>query len=75
MYSIRFLKAADKELERLDKPLAKRIATRIHWLAENLDDTSLKALKGDLAGLYKLRKEKIIIIHSIGHRRDIYQKS
>jgi len=86
MYSIRILKAAGKELERLDKPVAKRIATRIHWLAENLDDANPQALKGDLAGLYKLRdgdyriiyeiihKEKIIIIHSIGHRREIYQK-
>lgn len=86
MYSVRILKAAGKELERLDKPVAKRIAERIHWLVENVEDTSLQALKGDLAGLYKLRegdyriiyeiihKEKIIIIHSIGHRRDVYQK-
>lgn len=84
MYSVRILKAAGKELERLDKPVAKRIAERIHWLVENVEDTSLQALKGDLAGLYKLRegdyriiyeiihKEKIIIIHSIGHRRDVY---
>ena len=56
MYSVRILKAAGKELERLDKPVAKRIAERIHWLVENVEDTSLQALKGDLAGLYKLRE-------------------
>ena len=56
MYSVHILKAAGKELERLDKPLAKRIAERIHWLAENLEDTSIRTLKGDLAGLYKLRE-------------------
>ena len=86
MYSVHILKAAGKELERLDKPVAKRVAERIHWLAENLEDTSIRALKGDLAGLYKLREgdyriiyeiihtEKIIIVHSVGHRRDVYQK-
>lgn len=86
MYTVHILKPAGKELERLDKPVAKRIAERIRWLAENLDDTSIKALKGDLAGLYKLREgdyriiyeiihnEKNVIIHSIGHRRDVYQK-
>ena len=43
------------------------------------------ALKGDLTGLYKLREgdyrivyqilrgEKVIIIHSIGHRREVYK--
>jgi len=86
MYTIRILKAASKDLEHLDTPVAKRIVARIQWLANNLDDASLKALKGDLAGLYKLRegdyriiyeiirKEKTLLIHSVGHRREIYQK-
>lgn len=86
MYTVRILKTASRELSRLDKPIAKRIVERIRWLAENLDNAKPKALKGELAGLYKLRegdyriiyevirKEKAIIIHSIGHRREIYQK-
>ncbi len=52
---IRILRAASQDLERLDKPAGRRIAQRIHWLAENLDAIRLEALTGDLAGLYKLR--------------------
>ncbi len=86
MYSLRILKSASRELARLDKEPARRVVARIRWLAENFEETRPKALKGELAGLYKLRegdyriiyevirKEKVIIIHSIGHRRDVYQK-
>ena len=86
MYTVRILKAASRELARLDKPIAMRIVARIRWLADNLDNAKPKALKGELTGLCKLRegdyriiyeivrKEKVIIIHSIGHRREIYQK-
>jgi mRNA interferase RelE/StbE len=55
MYHIRILGEASRELARLDKPIGRRIAERINWLAENLDDIRPEALKGDLIGLYKLR--------------------
>ncbi|MBI3361699.1 MAG: type II toxin-antitoxin system RelE/ParE family toxin [Chloroflexi bacterium] len=86
LYTVRILKAASRDLSRLDKPVVKRIVARIRWLADNLDNARPKALKGDLAGLFKLREgdyriiyefikaEKVIIIHSIGHRREVYQK-
>ena len=56
MYAVRLLKAASRELARLDKPIATRIVERIRWLAENLDSAKPRALKGELAGLYKLRE-------------------
>lgn len=86
MYTVRMLKAASRELARLDRSAAQRIVERIRWLAEKVEEVRLETLKGDLAGLYKLResdyriiyelirKEKVIIIHSIGHRRDVYQR-
>ena len=55
-------------------------------VSTNLDSTKLFPLKGDLAGLYKLlegshriifevlRTERTIIVHAIGHRRDIYKR-
>jgi len=85
-YRVRILKAASQELERLDKPIGRRIVQRINWLAANLDAIRLEALTGDLAGLYKLRvgdyrviyevlwDEKTIVIHAIGHRSDIYRR-
>ena len=84
-YRIRILKAAARDLARLDKPIAQRIVQRIKRLATSVEAMRLEALTGDLAGLYKLRvgnyriiyevlwDEKIIVIHAVGHRRDIYR--
>ena len=86
MYSIRLLKSASKELGKLDKQTALRIVERLDWLSLNVHSTKVFALKGDLAGLYKLREgsyriifeilhgEMAIIVHSIGHRKDIYKQ-
>jgi len=86
VYCIRILQKATRELERLDKPIARRIAERITWLAANLDDIRPEPFKGDLAGLYKLRigdhrvvyeilsDEKMIVIHQVGHRSEIYRR-
>ena len=85
IYSVRILKSAGRELEALDKPVAKRIVAKIQWLAENLESLKPTALKGELSGLFKLRegdfriiyqilhKERIVVIHAIGHRREIYR--
>ena len=86
MYRLRIIQAATRDLERLDKPLARRIAERINWLAANLDDIRPEPITGDLAGFYKFRvgdyrimyeilhAENVIVIHQIGHRRDIYRR-
>jgi mRNA interferase RelE/StbE len=86
MYRIRVLEAATRELARLDKPVGRRIVERINWLATNLDNIRLETLTGALSGLYKLRvgdyrilyevlyDEQIIVIHVIGHRREVYRK-
>jgi mRNA interferase RelE/StbE len=85
MYVLRFLKPASRWLERHDKAVATRIVRRLRWLAENLDDINPEPLKGDLRGLYKLREgdyrivyeiiraERVIMVHLIGHRREIYK--
>jgi len=86
MYRIRILKSATRELAQLDKAVGRRVVERINWLAANLDKVRLEPLKGELAGLYKLRvgdyrviyeilhEERTIVIHAIGHRRDIYRR-
>jgi mRNA interferase RelE/StbE len=85
MYSLRLLKDATREISRLDKPIATRLVRKLRWLAENLDNINPEPLKGGLAGLYKLREgdyrvvyeilrsENVILVHLIGHRRDIYK--
>ena len=87
MYSIRLLNAASRELERLDKSTAQRIVRRLRWLAENADSVTHESLKGSFSGLFKLRQgdyrigyelikaENIVLVHFIGHRREIYRKN
>jgi mRNA interferase RelE/StbE len=86
VYRIRILERAANELARLDKPVRNRIIDRINWLAANVDATRLETLSADLAGLCKLRvgdyrviyevlhDEQVVLIHLVGHRRDIYRK-
>jgi mRNA interferase RelE/StbE len=85
-YRIRILEAASQDIARLDKAVGHRIVRRINWLAANLDAIRLEALTGDLAGLYKLRvgdyrviyevlrDEEAIVVHAVGHRREIYRR-
>jgi mRNA interferase RelE/StbE len=86
MFSIRILEGAARDLARLDAVPARRIVTRIRWLAENVENIRPETLKGDLAGLFKLREgdyrivyqilhdQKFIVIHFIGQRREVYRK-
>jgi len=86
MYRVRLLDTASKELARLDKPVAQRIVERVRWLTENITEVNLEALAGEFEGLFKLRvgnyriiyellhEEQMIIIHAIGHRREIYRR-
>ena len=86
MYHIRILDAAARELARLDKPVGRRVVRRVKWLAANLDNLNPQSLTGDLTGLYKLRigdyrvlyeilqDEQTIVIHEIGHRREVYRR-
>jgi mRNA interferase RelE/StbE len=85
MYEILVLEDAESDLENLDRLLARRIVRRVEWLAEHLDEINLAPLTGELSGLFKLRvgdyrviyrvikSENLIVIHRIGHRREVYR--
>lgn len=85
MYQIRLLKEAVRDLEKLDKEIARRVVKKINRLAENAETIKPKGLKSNLAGFAKLREggyrivyetihaEEIIIIHFIGHRSEVYK--
>lgn len=86
MYSVRLLEPAAEQLSRLNKPIARRIVRRLRWLAENLDRIKPEPLTGEFSGLYKLRSgdyrviyepirdEEAVVVHRVGHRRDIYRR-
>jgi mRNA interferase RelE/StbE len=85
MYSLRILDAATRELAALDRQVAERIVRRIRWLVENIESIKPLPLSGELSSFYKLRvgdyrviyeilgPEQTLIIHVIGHRREIYR--
>ncbi|OAG27783.1 hypothetical protein TH606_05215 [Thermodesulfatator autotrophicus] len=72
-------------MKRLPPEIKNRIRQRIEWLAENLDLIRPLPLKGKFKSFYKFRvgdyriiyeidrENFLIIVHLVGHRRDIYR--
>ena len=85
MHDLRILEAAEDDLRRLDRSVARRIISRIQWLAEHFDNLKPEPLTGTLSGFFKLRAgdyriiykvrkdENLIVVHRIGHRREVYK--
>ena len=85
VYQVIILPKAFEDLSKIDKTIAERITDKLTWLSENIDNITPLPLKGDLSGLYKLKvgdwriiydidhKEKVITVHKIGHRKEIYR--
>lgn len=83
-YSVELKAEALVSLERLTQVVKNRITRKIYWLAANFDLITPESLTGNLAGLFKLRvgdyrvvysfstESRIITIHRIGHRSEIY---
>ncbi len=86
MYELRILESAARDLQKLDAQIARRILARLRWLAENFDNLRPEALAGNMAGLFKLRvgdyrviyetlpEDRVIVVHLIGHRREVYRR-
>ena len=47
-YTIRLLKPASRELERLDKVAGTRVVRKLRWLAENLDGGSTSCVRATI---------------------------
>jgi len=85
VYTIIILPKAFDDISRLNKPVAQQITAKLEWLSENMDSITQLTLKGRWAGLSKLRsgdyriiyeinhEAKVITVHKVGHRREIYQ--
>lgn len=83
-YSIFFTREAKRNIEKLDPSIRKIVRKALESIAVN--PAKGKPLAYDLAGLYSLRtsdyriiyrlrkKELLIIVIAVGHRRDIYNK-
>jgi mRNA interferase RelE/StbE len=83
LIKIEWTPAAIADLEKLDHNIARRIINKISWFADNYQLVTLEPLGHEFKGTYKLRvgdwriiytiENEVIIIHFIGHRKDIYE--
>jgi len=83
LVKIEWTEGATKDLERLDKPIARRILRRLAWFSKNFQSIVPEPLTGELKGTFKLRignwravytvEGKVIVIQFIGHRSEIYK--
>ncbi len=83
-YSVELTAEALVNQERVNQAVQERIGDKINWLAENFEQITPMPLSANLAGFFKLRVGdypviysfnddlKVITIHQIGHRREIY---
>ena len=83
MAEILWTEEALRDLEKLDKVIARRIIRKIDWANQNFEKIVPEALSGDFKGTYKLRigdwralytlEKKTMVIQFVGHRRNIYK--
>ena len=83
MVQIEWTEGALKDLEKLDKPIARRVLRRLTWLSKNFQSIVPEPLAGELKGTFKLRvgdwravytaEGNTIVIQFIGHRSEIYK--
>jgi mRNA interferase RelE/StbE len=83
LVQIEWTDGALKDLEKLDKPVARRILRRITWLSKNFQSIVPEPLTGEWKGTFKLRigdwravytvEGNTIVIQFIGHRSEIYK--
>ncbi len=83
-WTVEYEPEAVVNMEKMTVVMRERIAKKIEWLAENIDQIIPEQLTGNLAGYYKLRvgdyrviydlinEEKVLIISKVGHRSEIY---
>lgn len=76
---------AVRDLKGLDAEIRRRVRKKLIWLGDYAEDLRHQPLSEDLAGLYKhrvgnyrvvyevLARQRRIVIHRIGHRREVYR--
>lgn len=83
MPKVEWEKEALDDLQKIDKPIVRRILNKISWFSQHFDNITPEPLSGDMAGLFKLRvgdwrvvytiEKDMIIIKAVGHRREVYK--
>ncbi|MGI0483525.1 type II toxin-antitoxin system RelE family toxin [Geminocystis sp. CENA526] len=84
-YALELKQKAIEQLNKINPTIQQRIIKKIQWLEDNFENIIPLPLTANLSGFYKIRigdyrviytfqvSNKIITIHEIGHRKDIYE--
>ena len=84
-YNVEFRLEAQTDLARLDKQVAQSVLDRIKWLAQHFDEVTPEPLRGPWQGVFRLRagayrvfytvkrEQRVLSVHRVGHRRNIYK--
>jgi mRNA interferase RelE/StbE len=62
---IEWAKDALDDLQKIDKPIVKRILKKVSWFSQHFDDITLEPLSGELEGTFKLRIGDWRVIYTI----------
>lgn len=83
MVRVEWSEEAIRDLEKLDKPVARRILKKVTWFSKNFQSIVPEPLAGALKGTFKLRvgdwravytvEGGIVVIQSVGGRGGIYR--
>jgi mRNA interferase RelE/StbE len=83
LLKVEWTKDALDDLQKIDKPIVKRILNKISWLSQHFNNITPEPLSADLAGTFKLRigdwrviytiEDTVIVIQAVGHRKDVYK--
>ncbi|MDA2918145.1 type II toxin-antitoxin system RelE/ParE family toxin [Desulfobacterota bacterium AH_259_B03_O07] len=65
MVKVEWTEEAIQDLEKLDKPIVKRILNKISWFSLNFDNLTPEPLSADLTGTFKLRITDWRIIYTL----------
>lgn len=82
MPKVEWTEDALKDLDKLDRQIAKRIVKKVNWLSSHFEGVVPEQLSGELSGMYKLRagdwraiysiESDTLVIQAVGHRREVY---
>lgn len=83
MPKIEWTEDAIEDLQRLDKPITRRVLSKISWLSNHFSNITPESLSADMSGMFKIRvgdwrvvytvEDNIIVIQAIGHRKEVYR--
>jgi len=69
LLKVEWTEDAIKDLQRLDKPVAKRIVSKISWFSHHFNNIIPEPLSGGLAGTFKFRIGDWRVIYTVESRR------